>query len=186
MQEEVNFRRAVVEREDARATLHSIATGTLAAALLLSPGCSRETPSTSVPADASDVVEISVRVPAALSVARAIDTLSVAVDPASLGLMEVTAHAGTVIGVETDVFVFAQGQARPVLERRAVGPSADFNVGSTTWNTRHDGVPAPGTKYVVEMQLVLFETDIRPTPTWDPHAGNFRPLWTQTLRQAEE
>jgi hypothetical protein len=100
--------------------------------------------------------------------------------------MRVTAHAGTFIGVETDVFVFPQGQARPVLERRAVGASAAFNVGSTTWNTRQDGVPAPGTKYVVEMQLVLFETDVPPTPAWDPHASNFRPLWTQTLRQTEE
>jgi hypothetical protein len=45
------------------------------------------------------LVQISVRVPAALSIARAIDTLSVAVDPASLGLMHVTAHAGTFIGV---------------------------------------------------------------------------------------
>jgi hypothetical protein len=136
--------------------------------------------------DASGLVQLSVRVPAALSVARAIDTLSVAVDPASLGLMQVTAHAGAFTGVETDVFVFARGEARPVLERHDGGSSVAFDLGSNTWNTTRDGVPEPGTKYIVEMQLVLFETDVAPAPKWDPHAGNFRPLWTQTLRQAEE
>ena len=166
--------------------IHRAATGACVAALLLTPGCSRRTPSTLVPADGSGLVQLSVRVPAALSVARAIDTLSVAVDPASLGLMQVTAHAGTFIGVEADVFVFEHAKARPVLERRGVGSNADFDVGSNTWNTKRDGVPEPGTKYIVEMQLVLFETDVAPAPTWDPYAGNFKPLWTQTLRQAEE
>jgi hypothetical protein len=166
--------------------IHRAATGACVAALLLSPGCSRRTPSTLLPVDGSGLVQLSVRVPAALSVARAIDTLSVAVDPASLGQMQVTAHAGTFIGVEADVFVFDHEKARPVLERRGVGSGADFDVGSNTWNTKQDGVPEPGTKYVVEMQLVLFETDVAPAPTWDPHAGNFNPLWTQTLRQAEE
>jgi hypothetical protein len=165
---------------------HRAATGAWVAALLLSPGCSRRAPSTLLPPDGSGLVQLSVRVPAALSVARAIDTLSVATDPASLGRMQVTAHAGTFIGVEADVFVFDHEKARPVLERRGVGSSADFDVGSSTWNTERDGVPEPGTKYVVEMQLVLFETDVPPAPTWDPHAGNFNPLWTQTLRQAEE
>jgi hypothetical protein len=127
-----------------------------------------------------------VRVPAALSVARALDTLSVAIDPASLGLMQVTAHAGTVIGIETDVFVFLQGQGRPVLERRGARSSANFDMGSTTWNTDRDGVPEPGAKYAVEMQLVLFETDVPATPEWNPRAGNFKTLWTRTLRQAEE
>jgi hypothetical protein len=165
---------------------HSIATAASIAALLLSPGCSRRAPSTSLPADASGLVQLSVRVPAALSVARAIDTLSVAIDPASLGLMPVTAHAGSFIGVETDVFVFARGEARPALERHEVGSSAAFDLGSNTWSTERDGVPEPGTRYVVEMQLVLFETDVAPAPKWDPHAGNFRSLWTRTLRQAEE
>jgi hypothetical protein len=129
-----------------------------------------------------------VRVPAALAITRALDTLSVAIDPDSLGVTEVTAHAGTVVGVEADVLVFRRGepQAKPILERHAVGPRADFDVGSSTWSTRQDGVPSQGAKYVVEMQLVLFETDVPKAPRWDPHAGHFMPLWTRTLRQAEE
>ena len=165
---------------------HTASIATVAAALVLSEGCARHTPSTSAVADASGLVEVSVRVPAALSVARAMDTLSVAIDPASLGSMEVTAHAGMVLGVEADVFVFPQGMSRSVLERHVVVPGVDFDAGASTWGTSRDGVPAPETRYVVEVRLVLFETDVPAATTWDPHAGNFSALWTRTLRQAEE
>ncbi|MGO8997387.1 MAG: hypothetical protein ACLQVI_29070 [Polyangiaceae bacterium] len=151
--------------------------------LSLAPfACSRPTPSPLLPADAAPQVAISVRVPGALSVARAIDTLSVAIDPASLGVTQVAAHAGTTLGVEADVLVFRAGEAegRPLLERHDLRSGPDFALGTTTWSTAHDGVPAPGTKYIVEMQLVLFETSA------SRGAGAFNPLWTRTLRQAEE
>jgi hypothetical protein len=172
--------------------IHSAALRACVAAFLLatlSPACSRQSPSTSGPvADASGLVELSLRVPAALAVTRALDTLSVAVDPDSLGLTQVTAHAGTVVGVETGVRVFRRGQAetKPLLDRHAVGSGPDFDVGSTTWSTGQDGLPVQDTKYVVEMHLVLFETEVPKSAHWDPHAGHFRILWTRTLRQAEE
>jgi hypothetical protein len=159
--------------------------GLVVLALVLA-ACSRKTSSTLFSGDAPGDVEISVRVPAALSVARAIDTLSVAIDPASLGRLQLTAHSGMVIGVEADVLVFRKGDSTPVLERRRVGSSADFSVCSSAWRTDVDGIPAPGAKYVVEMGILLFETDAAPTQEWDPRAGNFATLWTRTLRQAEE
>lgn len=158
----------------------------LVVAVLVLAACSRKTPSTAFSGDAPGDVEISVRVPAALSVARAIDTLSVAIDPASLGLLQLTAHSGMVIGVEADILVFRKGDTTPVLARRRVGSSADFSVCSSEWSTKVDGIPAPGAKYVVEIGILLFETDVPPTHEWDPHAGNFATLWTRTLRQAEE
>ena len=154
--------------------------------LSLPSACSRQIRPTPVTADASNSVELPVHVPAALAVARAIDTLSVAVDPAALGSTQVTAHAGMLIGIETDVSVFPQGRAQSVLERRATVPGADFTVCTDAFDTKRDGVPVPGTKYVVEMQLTLFETDVPSTRKWDPHAGAFKTLWTRTLRQAEE
>jgi hypothetical protein len=129
-----------------------------------------------------------VRVPAALAISHAIDTLSVAVDPASFGLTELTAHAGSVIGVEAQVSVFPrdQRQAQRLVERRTIGPGVNFDVSSISWSTAQDGVPTPGMRYVVEMQLVVFETNVPETKAWNPHAGNFRTLWVRTLRQAEE
>lgn len=63
---------------------------------------------------------------------------------------------------------------------------AGFSLGIDTWSTRTDGLPVPGTKYLAEVRLVLFETDVPPQHEWDPHAGRYQALWTRTLQQAEE
>ncbi len=117
---------------------------------------------------------MSVRVPAALTLARALDTLTVAVDPASLATTQVAADPGMILGVETDVVVFAQGGPRPAEGRHGLSSSTDFDVGTDTWSTAHDGLPVPGVKYVAEVQLVLFETDVPPGHMWDPHAGKYK------------
>jgi hypothetical protein len=153
---------------------------------LVALACSRPTGATAPVSDASAAGEVSVHVPAALTVARGIDTLSVAIDPASLGSMQVGTHAGTTLGVEANVSVFAQGRPEPILEHRCAATGADFAVCASAWSTRRDGVPLPGTTYAVEMRLVLFETNAPLGDEWDPHAGSFTPLWTRTLRQAEE
>jgi hypothetical protein len=140
-----------------------------------------------------------VRVPAALTLSRAIDTLSVAVDPASLAEVDVTVVPGRVVGVESDVVVFAQGEPRPRCAatgeterpspecgRHGVSASTDFDVGTATWSTTRDGLPLPDVKYVAEMRLVLFATDVPPGHEWDPHAGRYEVLWTRILQQAEE
>lgn len=167
----------------------------LAVAVLLatlSAGCHRRIPTTSLLADSPDTPDaaetrqLSVRVPAALTLARALDMLTIAVDPASLAATQVTADAGMVLGVETDVVVFAQGGERPARGRHGLSSGADFDVGTDTWTTARDGIPVPGVKYVAEVELVLFETDVPAGPMWDPHAGKYKALWTRTLRQAEE
>jgi hypothetical protein len=129
---------------------------------------------------------MNVRVPAALSIARALDTLSVSVDPSSLADTTVTVDAGMVVGVESETVVFAIGQPRPASGRRGLQSGADFALGVDTWSASAEGLPTPGTKYVAEMRLVLFETNVPPQHEWDPHAGRFEVLWTRTLRQSEE
>jgi hypothetical protein len=167
----------------------------LAVAVLLatlSAGCNRRVPTTSLLADSPDTPDaaetrqLSVRVPAALTLARALDTLTIAVDPASLAATQVEVAPGMGIGVETDVVVFARGGERPARGRHGLSSGADFDVGTDTWTTAHDGIPVPGVKYVAEVELVLFETDVPAGHMWDPHAGKYKALWTRTLRQAEE
>jgi hypothetical protein len=164
----------------------------IAAGLLVYGACAACTrPSSSVvapPPDAAGARVISVRVPAALRIERGLDTLSVSIDEASLAPTDVTADPGMVLGVQTDVYVFPQGQPRPSTGRHGLASSTDFaaGFGVDTWNTAQNGVPAPGKRHVVEMDLVLFETDVAPGHEWDPHAGKYKPLWTRTLRQAEE
>ena len=158
----------------------------LVAILVSSAACSRQTLSTSADADTPGPRHLAVRVPAGLSIARAIDSLSVAVDAASLALTQVTADAGRVVGVEREVFVFPEGQACPASGRRGVVPSTDFAVSTDTWTAKENGIPVPGAQYVVEVRFVLFETDVPPSSGWDPHVGDYKALWSRTLRQAEE
>ncbi len=119
-------------------------------------------------------------------VARSLDTLSVGIDPSSLALTQVPAGEGAFLGVEAEAHVYPRGQERPVAERHLVSSSPTFDVAACAWSRTPDGVPLPDVKYVVEMQLVLFETDVPPAREWEPHAGKYKALWTRTLRQAEE
>ncbi len=119
-------------------------------------------------------------------VARAIDSVSVSIDPASLATTTVNVGEGMVIGVETECAVFPIGASRAAATRHGLAASTDLDVGTFTWNAREDGVPVQGTKYIAEMRIVLFQTDVPPGRAWNPHAGKFEALWTRTLRQAEE
>jgi len=155
--------------------------------LLALAACHRATlPSSDAGASVPDTVTLSLRVPAGLTVARAIDTLSVGVDPDTLGLTDVTAHPGMIRGIEAHARVLPRGSEHAVAERSAIAPGTDFAVASATWSAGKDGVPAAGTRYVVEVEMVLFETDVPPSAAWDPRGGRFEALWTRTLRQAEE
>jgi len=154
--------------------------------ILVLSACTRQTPTATREVDASGPHVQSVRVPAALSLSRGLDTLSVSIDPASLADTEVTVDPGMFLGVESDTVVFAVGQQPPPSGRKGHASGTDFSLGTSTWSTRADGIPAPGTRYVAEMRLVLFETDVPTQHEWDPHSGRYKALWKRTLQQAEE
>jgi hypothetical protein len=154
-------------------------------AVLPGAACSRPAPS-APPGEDAGPREIAVRVPAALSIARSLDTLSVAADPAMLAATQVTVDGGMVVGFETDTLVFPLGRERPAAGRHGLASGPAFDTGTSTWSTSVDKIPVPGTRYAVEMNVVLFETDVPPGHHWDPHAGRYKALWTRTLRQAEE
>lgn len=158
----------------------------LAGVIALSACDSRRAPDAARGADASAPFEQSVRVPAALILSRGLDTLSVSIDPTSLADTRVTVDPGMLLGVESDTVVFPVGQQPTAAGRKGYASGASFSLGNGTWSTVADGIPQPGTRYVAEMHLVLFETDVAPQHDWDPHAGRFKALWTRTLRQAEE
>ncbi len=156
------------------------------AGILVLSACTRQAPTATREVDASEPRVQSVRVPAALSLSRGLDTLSVSIDPASLADTEVTVDPGMHLGVESDTVVFALGQQPPESGRKGYASGTDFSLGTSTWSTRADGIPASGTRYVAEMRLVLFETDVPVQHDWDPHSGKYKALWMRTLRQAEE
>jgi hypothetical protein len=62
----------------------------------------------------------------------------------------------------------------------------DFNLGTRFWHTKPDGIPLPGKKYVIEVELTIFETDVPPQHDWCPHGKNYKVLWRRTLKQTDE
>lgn len=130
--------------------------------------------------------QLVVQVPAALRIARGLDTLSVQLDPDMLAKRTVRIEPHWSVGVAYTTRVFVRGTKRMVSERHGYVPLRDFDLGRSVWRTGKDGIPQRQSKYLVEMKLVLFETDVPPGPHWNPHAGHFRPLLSRTLQQAEE
>jgi hypothetical protein len=163
----------------ARAALFALALATASAA-----GC-RARPSPAA-VDAAGPRELSVRVPGALMIARGLDSVLVSLDLAALADTKIVTAQGMTLGVETECFVFPMGRPRPARGRRGLVAGTDFELGTSTWTADRDGIPAQGTRYVAEMTLVLFETNVPAGPHWDPHAGTFNALWSATLHQAEE
>jgi len=137
-------------------------------------------------ADAGPAHELTVSVPAALRIARGLDTLSVELDPDLLANKAVRVERGRSIGVAYTARVHERGRTRIESTRHGYVPGRGFDVGTLVWRTDKDGLPRAGRKYQVEMQLLLFETDVKPGPHWNPHAGHFHVLLEKTLSQAEE
>jgi hypothetical protein len=153
----------------------------LLAALLPGAACDR---SPSPPAPSG---QVTVRVPGGLRLARSLDTLTVSVDPAAQATTTIARDPGLFLGVETESRVFPLGSDRSARSHGTTlvsGPS--FADGAEVYQTQVDGLPVPGTRYVAEMTLTLFETDVPPGHHWMPREGRYKALWTRTLRQAEE
>jgi hypothetical protein len=134
-----------------------------------------------------------VRVPAGLRIARSLDTLTVTLDPATLATTTVVVDAGMIAGIEARTSVRPLGRdpaprtpaAAPV--RHAIAAGTSFEGVVATWTTTPDGIPVPGTRYAVTMELALFETDVPPGGASSPPAESGRRLlWSRTLEQAEE
>jgi hypothetical protein len=131
--------------------------------------------------------EVIVGVPTRLKVKRTADTLSITVDRDSLEMTSIMMGSNMVTGVRSELFVYSEGEARPTQGRRyGLSGGVDFNLGASILNTRQEDIPMPGTKYVIEMDLAIFETDIPPQHMWSPQSKNYRMLWERTLKEPVE
>jgi hypothetical protein len=155
--------------------------------MALLAACSRQAPQAPPPGDAGGPREVTVRVPAGIRIARSLDALAVSFDPAARAPLTVAVDPGMALGVETEERVFPRGGKRPeAAQQHGLASGEDPYGGTSSYNASQGGIPAPGTRYEVEIEVVLFETDVPPGHMWDPHAGRYKELWRRTLRQAEE
>jgi hypothetical protein len=130
-------------------------------------------------------VPLVIHVPTKLKIERASDTLSVEIDKSSLEATNLMVGTNMMTGVENKIYVYPDGESRPANGGYGLG-GTDFNLGTMIWRTKQEGIPLPGKKYVVELELIVFETDIPPQHLWSPHGKNYKVLWQRTLKQIVE
>ena len=132
----------------------------------------------------------SIRVPSKLKIERTTGMLSVAIDQTSLAATNLMVGTNMVTGVKSELYVYPVGKERPApANDRGYGglvSGLDFNLGTWILHTKPDGIPLPGLKYVVEVELTAFETDIPGGHFWQPYSMNYKVLWRRTLKQTVE
>jgi hypothetical protein len=96
--------------------------------------------------------------------------------------------------IEDELRVYVRGDPRPlqarsvsegsISEKESAIPFSNANILKSTevLSRVQDGIPAPGTRYVIEHDISLFEADIPPQHMWSPESSrNFRVLWERKL-----
>ncbi|MDB6024403.1 MAG: hypothetical protein JWM68_626 [Verrucomicrobiales bacterium] len=125
-----------------------------------------------------------VHVPAGLKIVRTAEMLSVEVDESSLTITNLMVGTNMVTGVQSELYVYPEDERRPATGRYGLG---GFNLGTSFLQTKPDGIPLPGKKYIVEMELKFFETDIPWQHMWHPQGSKkYKVLWQRTLKQIVE
>ena len=128
-----------------------------------------------------------VHVPTKLKIERTDDMLSVKIDNQnSLEATNLMVGTNMVTGVQCHTYIYPVGEPRPLKWPNSGLGGTDFNLGTAFWHTTPDRIPVPGKKYVVEVDMTVFETDIPPQHLWSPEGKNYRALWHRTLRQQAE
>jgi hypothetical protein len=128
--------------------------------------------------------------PTRLSVERTPDRLSVGFDTESPRIVKLTVGRNMTPGVKYEMRVFARGGARPVDPgavgyagiREPVGPSdLSFLSGRAFLNSTQGGIPAAGKRYIIEVDVSIFETNVPAQHFWSPVSRRYRVLWAETL-----
>lgn len=121
-------------------------------------------------------------VPTQLSVVRDSSRITVAVDSSHWENITVDVGYKMVTGYRRELSIWRGGER--------VAHSMGLTSGAPRWGTsiyspQLHGIPVPGETYVVEVLIILFETDIPPQHMWRPQMGRYRELWSRALRSAE-
>lgn len=137
-------------------------------------------------ADPSRRVPRDFDVPGRLRIERAPERISIKVDQDSLERPTLKVGENMVTGFNSTIRVLRDGE--PILsDFRGITSGTRANLGTSIINRSLDNIPQPSEKYLVEMDVEIFETDIPPQHIWAPNGSDkYRVLWTRTLRQNVE
>lgn len=132
--------------------------------------------------------EIQLRVPTELRIERSPGVVTVKVDQDSLESIKVTIDEGMVNGIKHELRVCPAGESRPPMPNGwGLKSGTDFDLGTTFLNAKDRDFPVPQRKYIIEVALTLFETDIQPRHMWRPlESEKYKVLWQRTLVETIE
>ncbi|GAF87043.1 unnamed protein product, partial [marine sediment metagenome] len=116
-----------------------------------------------------------------LDVKRMDDRISISFDTDSLEEIELEIGYKMVTGFRREIFVISDGEKASY--GFGLGTSASF--GTRFLSRQLHGIPMNKEKYVVEVRLTIFETDIPSQHMWNPKSDKYKELWTNTLRSSE-
>jgi hypothetical protein len=168
-------------------------------------------------ADPSIREQYQILVPTKLSVKQIQGVLRIQTDKQSIEATNLTIGTNMSVGIWCDVYVYAGGVPRPTNYCHSLQPDvgvfspnaseenklefdpftyywrpdenglAQPNWSLQPWVRKHEGSVVAGTKYNVEMDLTLFETDSTRNIDhyWNPKSARYyKILWQRTLKQA--
>jgi hypothetical protein len=138
---------------------------------------------TSSPARQAGQNEIRISVPTRLRIERTPGVVTVKVDGDSLKPVKLTIDQGMVVGYKSELRVYPAGKSRPALAQRSgVTGGTDFDSGDDILNAGDRNFPLPNKKYIVEIALTFFETDVHPGHMWQPwESKKYKALLRRTL-----
>jgi hypothetical protein len=107
--------------------------------------------------------------------------MTVKLDRTAMEAAKITVGANRYTGVSYDLRVYPEGQAS-MSSGGGVVSGVDFQIGERRFNAR-EGLPVAGKTYLVEVDLVVFETDVAPQHMWQPEGDGYNQLLKRTLSQ---
>ncbi|CAN5654970.1 hypothetical protein BH09VER1_BH09VER1_55670 [soil metagenome] len=123
-------------------------------------------------------------VPTKLKLGKSSGQATYALAPAPKEKISIKVGSGMVTGAEYKVYIYLEGEPRPEVEN-STGLCNDVDALSS-WTGYCSGKTYgqfPGRKYVLEVVMSIFETDVPPRPEWEPYSKNYKELWTGSVKE---
>lgn len=139
-----------------------------------------------VEADPAVREEREVLVPSGFQTARTADELVVCEDAGPLVPVKLMVGHKMVLGTTRKLYIYQEGTARPgtpMMEGLSSGTPGGVSKIPRSYPAEPFGFVQRGKPYVVEIEVVIFETDIPAQHMWSPQSKKYQVLWRTTLRQ---
>lgn len=125
-------------------------------------------------------------VPTRLEVHRTSTTITIRADKQALQSIPLTFDPTMTTGTMAEWQIYPAGVSRPTQPGSIqLNGGTDFaKMGDYIVNPGDRDFPIPGKQFVVEIDLTVFETPVRPQHMWYAKMGsNYRVLWHRVIRQ---